>query len=105
MTLVGATVTRWYFSRYRVTTQGTYAMVGSDGSNHRSEVLRLDCPGNQIQTCYWKEMEEKLEFPRFSHVSIALTKSSDSLCSDGTTKIHYDFLTISTVLSIVFFFS
>merc|ERR1711860_248358 len=39
------------------TTQGTYALGGFDDSyNARSEVLKLDCPGNQIQSCQWQEM-------------------------------------------------
>merc|ERR1711860_72338 len=45
-------------------TQGTYALGGSDGRNRRSEVLHLDCPGNQIQSCQWQEMPEKLEVGR-----------------------------------------
>jgi len=86
-------------------TQGTYALGGSDGrSNRRSEVLKLDCPGNQIERCQWQEMEEKLEFGRYNHVSIALPESSEIICS-GQAKIHYDFITISAVLSIVFLFS
>ena len=68
------------------TTQGTYALGGWDEyQNERSEVFQLDCPGDQIERCQWQEMEEKLEFPRSYHVSIALTKSSD-ICS-GTTTI------------------
>merc|ERR1711860_430512 len=42
------------------TTQGTYAL-GGGGGGYRSEVLKLDCPGNQIQSCQWQEMPEKLE--------------------------------------------
>merc|ERR1711860_429532 len=42
------------------TTQGTYAL----GGNFRTEVLKLDCPGNQIQSCQWQEMPEKLEVGR-----------------------------------------
>merc|ERR1711860_41254 len=45
------------------TTQGTYAL----GGNRRSEVLHLDCPGNQIQSCQWQEMPEKLEVKRYHH--------------------------------------
>merc|ERR1711860_175824 len=52
------------------TPQGTYALGGYDyGSGSRSEVLKLDCPGNQIQSCQWQEMPEKLEVGRSSHVS------------------------------------
>merc|ERR1711860_370211 len=58
-------------------TQGTYALGGSDGRNRRSEVLHLDCPGNQIQSCQWQEMPEKLEVGRHSHVSLSLPESYD----------------------------
>merc|ERR1712004_482664 len=64
LTLVGAT-------------QGTYALGGYDGSNRRSEVLHLDCPGDQIQSCQWQEMSEKLEVGRSSHVSLSLPESYD----------------------------
>ena len=58
------------------TSQGTYAMGGWDlEGNVRSEVLQLDCPGNQIQNCVWKEMDEKLDVPRFSHVTFPLEES------------------------------
>merc|ERR1712137_575973 len=56
-------------------TQGTYALGGWDGSNKRSEVLKLDCPGNQIQSCQWQEMPEKLEVGRSYHVSLSLPES------------------------------
>merc|ERR1711860_344161 len=59
------------------TTQGTYALGGYDGSNFRSEVLHLDCPGNQIQSCQWQEMSEKLEVGRYRHVSLSLPESYD----------------------------
>merc|ERR1712004_20626 len=58
------------------TPQGTYALGGYDG-NPRSEVLHLDCPGNQIQSCQWQEMPEKLEFGRSKHVSLSLPESYD----------------------------
>merc|ERR1711860_459670 len=58
-------------------TQGTYALGGYDGSNRRSEVLKLDCPGNQIQSCQWQEMPEKLEVGRKYHVSLSLPESYD----------------------------
>merc|ERR1719231_2042954 len=54
------------------TTQGTYALGGYDGSNDRSEVLHLVCPVDQIQSCQWQEMPEKLEVGRFDHVSLSL---------------------------------
>merc|ERR1711860_255446 len=59
------------------TTQGTYALGGEDGYNDRSEVLHLDCPGNQIQSCQWQEMPEKLEVGRHFHVSLSLPESYD----------------------------
>merc|ERR1711860_462573 len=60
------------------TTQGTYAMGGWDEyHNSRSEVFQLDCPGNQIQSCQWQEMPEKLEVGRDSHVSLSLPESYD----------------------------
>merc|ERR1711860_203376 len=58
-------------------TQGTYALGGFDGSNFRAEVLNLDCPGNQIQSCQWQEMPEKLEVDRYQHVSLSLPESYD----------------------------
>ena len=68
------------------TSQGTYAMggVGKDW-NLRTEVLQLDCPGDQIQTCQWKQVGN-LQFPRSFPVSFALPESFD-VCS-GTNKIH-----------------
>ena len=61
------------------TTQGTYALGGQDDEeyNRRSEVLHLDCPGNQIQSCQWQEMPEKLEVGRYGHVSLSLPESYD----------------------------
>merc|ERR1712062_522904 len=59
-------------------TQGIYALGGFDDSyNARSEVLKLDCPGNQIQSCQWQEMPEKLEVGRSDHVSLSLPESYD----------------------------
>ena len=58
------------------TTQGTYAL-GGYGYDYRSEVLKLDCPGNQIQSCQWQEMPEKLEVGRNYHVSLSLPESYD----------------------------
>ena len=63
------------------TTHGIYVMGGSEWTGEdyidRSEVLHLECPGDQIQTCQWKEMPEKLEAARSFHVSILLPESSD----------------------------
>jgi len=56
--------------------QGTYALGGYYG-NYRTEVLHLDCPGNQIQSCQWQEMPEKLEVGRSYHVSLSLPESYD----------------------------
>jgi len=58
------------------TSRGTYAMGGFDGSNDRTEVLQLDCPGDQISSCQWKQVG-KLEFARRSHVSIPIPESYD----------------------------
>jgi len=67
---------RMYSLNMVETTQGTYALGGRDEfQNKRSEVLKLDCPGNQIQSCQWQEMPEKLEFARFRHVSLSLPES------------------------------
>merc|ERR1712049_88863 len=60
------------------TTQGTYALGGRDEDwNDRTEVLKLDCPGDQIQSCQWQEMPEKLEVARGFHVSLSLPESYD----------------------------
>ena len=59
------------------TSQGTYAMGGREsGGNHRNEVLQLDCPGDQISSCQWKEVGN-LQFARSGHVSIVLPESYD----------------------------
>merc|ERR1712062_429225 len=58
------------------TSQGTYAMGGWDGSNDRTEVLQLDCPGDQISSCQWKEVGN-LQFARLDHVSIPIPESYD----------------------------
>ena len=58
------------------TSQGTYAMGGQEsGGYDRNEVLQLDCPGDQISSCQWLEMPEKLDFARSGHVSIPLPDS------------------------------
>ena len=61
------------------TSQGTYAMGGKDEDhNEGNEVLQLDCPGgDQIQTCQWLQMSEKLTNGRYNHVSIPLPDSYD----------------------------
>merc|ERR1712137_337460 len=48
-----------------------------EDSPTRSEVLHLDCPGDQIQSCQWQEMPEKLEVGRHYHVSLSLPESYD----------------------------
>ena len=55
------------------TPQGTYAM-GGEGEDE-DEVLKLDCPGDQVQSCEWKEMKQKLEEPRRLHVTIPIPES------------------------------
>ena len=64
------------------TTHDTYAIGGWawDYDNFRDlsyQVLKLSCPGDQIQSCQWQEMEEKLKTPRGLHVSIPVPDSSD----------------------------
>ena len=59
------------------TSQGTYAMGGKDEDrNRRTEVLQLDCPGDQISSCSWKEVGN-LQFARYFHVAFALPESYD----------------------------
>ena len=68
------------------TSQGTYAMGGQDKDrNARNEVLQLDCQGDQIQSCHWKEVEN-LQFARSSHVAIALPEYYDVYCTTTTDK-------------------
>ena len=68
------------------TSQGTYAMGGQDKDrNGRNEVLQLDCPGDQIQLCRWKEVGN-LQFARSSHVAIALPEYYDIYCTSTTDK-------------------
>merc|ERR1711860_314664 len=60
------------------TTQGTFAIGGrGNDMKYRAEVLKLECPGDQIQSCQWQEMKEKLEVPRGEHVSFSLPESYD----------------------------
>merc|ERR1711860_269054 len=59
------------------TTQGTYALGGYGGYDFRAEVLHLVCPVDQIQSCQWQEMPEKLEVGRKDHVSLSLPESYD----------------------------
>jgi len=63
------------------TSQGTYAMGGKDGSESRNEVLKLECPGDQIQCCQWIEMPEKLQYYNYDTVSISIPKSHD-ICNN-----------------------
>jgi len=62
------------------TSQGTYAMGGSirgrSSSLYRNEVLQLDCPGDQISSCHWKEVGN-LQYTRAGHVSIPIPESYD----------------------------
>ena len=74
----------WMGSTFVGTPQGTYAMGGWDRDiyteedhKRRSEVLQLDCPGDQIQSCRWKELDKKMEFARIYHMALALPESND----------------------------
>ena len=59
------------------TSQGTYAMGGADEDlNTRNEVLQLDCPEDQIESCHWKQVGN-LQFARYGHMSFALPASFD----------------------------
>ena len=62
------------------TSQGTYAMGGRGGRdddyNPRNEVLQLDCLGDLISSCQWKQVGN-LQFARYSHVSIPIPESYD----------------------------
>merc|ERR1712062_610056 len=59
------------------TSQGTYAMGGRDeDNNRRNEVLQLDCEGDQISSCQWKEVGN-LQFAKHGHVSIPIPESYD----------------------------
>ena len=53
------------------TSQGIYAMGGLDRGEPRNEVLRLDCPEDQISSCQWKQVGN-LQSARSRHVAIAL---------------------------------
>ena len=50
---------------------------GNDFPDYLSEVLKLECQNDQIQSCGWEEMEQKLEVGRGFHVSIPLPESYD----------------------------
>ena len=58
------------------TSQGIYAMGGVDDDPIGDEVLRLDCPGDQIESCQWKQVGN-LQFARSDHISFALPESFD----------------------------
>ena len=59
------------------TSQGTYAMGGLDEDrNRRNEVLQLNCKGDLIQSCHWKEVGN-FQFATHSHVSILVPESYD----------------------------
>ena len=66
------------------TPQGTYAIGGDiwngEKYNTRNEVLQLDCPDDQIQSCHWKEVGN-LQFARSGHVAFALPESYDIYCT------------------------
>ena len=53
--------------------------------NSRSEVIKLDCQGDRIQSCQWQDIPEQLEVERSHHVSLSLPESYD-ICNWTTTK-------------------
>ena len=57
------------------TSQGTFAMGGRFLGYFLSDVLKLVCPGDQIQWCKWREMPEELEKARNNHVAIPIPES------------------------------
>ena len=82
-------------------------MGGEDKDrNATTEVLQLDCPGDQISSCQWEQVGN-LQIARSWHVSIALPESYD-ICkttSAGTTKIQHDLKMILIMLSIMLLIS
>merc|ERR1712062_492043 len=91
------------------TSQGVYALGGSDeDDNERTEVLQLDCPGDQISSCQWEQVGN-LQIARSWHVSIPVPETFD-ICKtttaiSGTTKIQHDLKMILIRLSIMLLFS
>ena len=64
-------------------------MAGEDDDyNDRDEVLQLDCPGDQISSCHWKEVGN-LQFARSGHVAFALPESYD-ICNTTATATTAD---------------
>ena len=60
------------------TNQGILALGGrSRGKRRHSEILRLDCQDAIIENCEWKQIVQKMEVTRSSHVVIPLPKSYD----------------------------
>jgi len=57
------------------TSEGIFAIGGFDGQMLRKEILKLDCPGDKIENCEWKEQEQELEIGRSVHVAIPLPSS------------------------------
>ena len=75
------------------TSQGTYAMGGLS-YDFRNEVLQLDCPGDQIQSCQWKEMNEKMENGRVGHVAIPLLPESYDICNWTIKNLDLNFFSV-----------
>ena len=57
------------------TSEGIFAIGGNDAQMYRKEILKLDCPGDKIETCEWIEQDQELEIARSFHVAIPLTSS------------------------------
>ena len=75
-------------------THDTYAIGGWDYDDFNSrdlsyQVLKLSCPGDQIQSCQWQEMEEKLEVKSYWHGSIYVPDSSD-ICNWTLNKMKWN---------------
>ena len=71
------------------TSQGTYAIGGGDEDmKSRNEVLQLDCQGEQIQSCVWKEVGN-LQYARSKHVSIPVPELF-SYCDVLVESDYYD---------------
>ena len=59
------------------TSHGTYAMGGDNyGGRATKDIFKLDCPGDQIQSCQWIKVGN-LQIVRSAQVSFALPESYD----------------------------
>jgi len=45
-----------------------------EDDDNRDEVLQLDCPGDQIQSCQWK-LVGIIQYARYGHVVIPVPES------------------------------